>query len=115
MIGYVTITHPNGTTERVWQDSDQDTAIEKTLVKIKDVLQALPLGTLRRLRGVRDSADYSNPAPATNGDTADLLLSILESGDPINVKSAEFDTLMAWAMSQNIVRQSDVDQLKSLI
>ena len=83
------------------------------LVKIKDILQALPLGTRRKLKAIRDSADYLIAEDALDGDTADLLLSIIEAGDAINVLSPRFQPMVDWLLGQPTlnVTQEDINKL----
>jgi len=84
------------------------------LVLSKDVLQGFPLGTLRQLRNIKNSSDYNDSVQAKDGDTADLLLEIISTGDPINVASKAFVGLTDWMVANDNleVKKEDIDKIK---
>lgn len=111
------ITRGKRVVKRQWFDPvDPEPVQDSKLVLAKNILQSLPLGTRRKLSEIRDNADYNIPAQANNGDTADLLLTIISTGNPIDVLSPNFDNLMAWMTSQTppLITRKHVRKLKEL-
>ena len=82
------------------------------LVKIKDIVQIFPFNTQRLCREIISSANYNTPAEAASADTADVVLAILQAGDPINVNSPRFTPFANWLIANTDVEQSHIDSVR---
>lgn len=85
---------------------------EDSYLDIKDFLLTLPISTRRLVANIRDTADYADPLQAANGDTANLLLALIDSGNSINVYGEEFEPLMTWLTNNTDTTIEDVVKLK---